>query len=73
MAQARRHNRDGDSSIELGSHEVAEVVEPEMTKPGSAAHPDKALGHEVRRPRPGARLVGTENEAILGGGDSPIS
>src|SRR5271170_1680857 len=43
MAQARRHNRDGDSSIEhLGSHEVAEVVEPEMTKPGTAAHPDKA-------------------------------
>ena len=72
MSQARRHDRDGDSSIEhLGSHEVAEVVEPEMTKPGSAAHPDKALGHEVRRPRPGARFVGTEDEAILGSHPSP--
>ena len=51
MTQAGRHDRNGDAGIEhLGRHEVAEVVESEMVKPGSAAHPDKALRHEVGRP-----------------------
>ena len=49
VAQAGRHDRDGDAGIEhLGGHEVAQVVKSEMVKPGSAAHLDKALGHEVR-------------------------
>ena len=66
MTQPRRHDWDGNAGIEhLSRHEVAKVVESEMIKPSSAAHPDQALGHEVRRPGPGARFVGTEDEAIL--------
>jgi len=72
MSQARRHDRDGDSSIEhLGRHEVTEIVEPELAEAGNSPHLDESIGHEVRRPRPGARFVGTEDEAILGSHPSP--
>jgi hypothetical protein len=72
MAQARRHYRDRDASIEhLGRHEMAKVVESEMTQPGGSSRFDEPLGHEVRRPRPGAGIVGTEDEAIVEGLHSP--
>jgi hypothetical protein len=56
-----------DAGIEhLGRHEVAKVVESEMVKPSSPAHPDEALGHEVWRPGQSARPTGSEDEAIFG-------
>ena len=62
---ARRHRA-------FGGHEVAQVVKSEVAKPGSAAHPDEALGHKVRRPRTDACVVGPENEEIVESHHFPI-
>ena len=51
---------------------MAEIVESEVTESCSATQPDETLGHEVRRPRPAAGLVGTEDEAVLEGRHSPV-
>jgi hypothetical protein len=51
----------------LGGHEVAKVMESEVIGPSGAAHRDEVLGHEARLPRPTALLVGSKDEAILGG------
>ena len=67
-------DRNGHAGIEhLGGHEVKQVVKSEVIEPCSAPHPNKALGHEVRRPWPGARLVRAEDETILVAPLSPIS
>jgi hypothetical protein len=73
MTQAGRHDRHGDASVEhLGRHEMAEIVETEMTESGSAAHADEALGHEVRRPGPDASQIGAEDEAVIKSHSFPV-
>ena len=74
MAEACRHDRDGDSGVEhLSGHEVTEIVESEVTESCRSANPDEPLGHKVRRPWPGAGLVGAEYEALIESPHSPIS
>ena len=61
VIETSRHNDDRHRSLQhFGGHEVAEIVQAKVAKPGAAAMADKGFRHTVRLPRADTAVIGEQ-------------